>query len=93
MIKVSLFLCVISSLIISHTNAYQILVLFPFVAKSHWLMFEYLIEEMLKQGHLVTTITSFKPHRGLIMNGHENYTEILIDPAFNIKSLSIYDFT
>lgn len=49
-------------------------------------MFEYLIEEMLRHGHEVTAITSFKPHRGLILNGHKNYTEVLIDPAFDVKA-------
>lgn len=86
-LKIYLILCVIFSLITSLTDAYKILVLFPFIAKSHWLMFEYLIEEMLKHGHDVTAITSFKPHRGLILTGHENYTEILIEPAFDVKSL------
>lgn len=85
--KISLFLCIILVLISSYTDAYKILVLFPFIAKSHWLMFEYLIEEMLKHGHEVSAITSFKPHRGLILTGHKNYTEILIDPAFDVKTL------
>ncbi|XP_063705004.1 UDP-glycosyltransferase UGT4-like [Culicoides brevitarsis] len=68
-------------------NSYKILVLFPFTAKSHWLMFEYLIEELLRREHEVTAITSFKPDRGLLLNGHENYTEILIDPPFNPDSM------
>lgn len=84
--RISFILCIIPVLISSHTDAYKILVLFPFTAKSHWLMFEYLIEEMLRHGHEVTAITSFKPHRGLILNGHKNYTEVLIDPAFDVKA-------
>lgn len=87
MIRISLVLFVISSLITLNTDAYRILVLFPFVAKSHWLMFEYLIEELLKEGHLVTAITSFKPDRGLILSSHDNYTEVLIDPVFDVNSL------
>uniref|UniRef100_A0A336LLS6 UDP-glucuronosyltransferase n=1 Tax=Culicoides sonorensis TaxID=179676 RepID=A0A336LLS6_CULSO len=86
-INLLLILTLILCFLDSNTDAYKILVLFPFIAKSHWLLFEYLIEELLEHGHEVTAITSFKPDRGLTLNGHENYTEVLIEPPFDRKKM------
>lgn len=65
-------------------NAYEILFLTPFNAKSHWILMERIIETLLNRQHHVTTITNFK------WNGPKpaNYTEILIDPPLNFESYS-----
>lgn len=62
-------------------SGFNVLVLFPFIAKSHWLRFEYVIEELINRGHSVTAITSFKPQQRL-----RNYTEILIDPPYDVHT-------
>ncbi|XP_055588576.1 UDP-glycosyltransferase UGT4-like [Uranotaenia lowii] len=57
----------------------KILVLVPFPAPSHWLWLEHFVQELLNRGHMVTAITNFaSPEK------HENYTEILIDPPYDI---------
>ncbi|XP_053673812.1 uncharacterized protein LOC128724073 [Anopheles nili] len=57
----------------------KVLFLVPFPAPSHWLWIEHFVKELLARGHEVTAITNFpakEPHR--------NYTEILIDPPYDI---------
>uniref|UniRef100_A0A182KAS7 UDP-glycosyltransferases domain-containing protein n=1 Tax=Anopheles christyi TaxID=43041 RepID=A0A182KAS7_9DIPT len=57
----------------------KILFLVPFPAPSHWLWIEHFVKELLSRGHEVTAISNFpakEPHR--------NYTEILIDPPYDI---------
>uniref|UniRef100_W8BZE5 UDP-glucuronosyltransferase n=1 Tax=Ceratitis capitata TaxID=7213 RepID=W8BZE5_CERCA len=59
------------------TNGAKILAVFSFPGKSHYMMHNTLIEELLKHGHQVTAIT------GLTLGPEKlgsNYTEILIDP-------------
>lgn len=58
----------------------------PINGKSHWNYMQVFIKEFLRRGHEVTSITS------IAMGGkkHENYTEVLIDPPFNIRGFSEY---
>lgn len=57
----------------------KILVLVPFPAPSHWLWLEHFVQELLERGHQVTAISNFAAKER-----HPNYTEILIDPPFDI---------
>lgn len=65
-------------------SCYKILFLTPFNGKSHWVLMETIIEALLDRHHEVTTITNFK------WNGPKpaNYTEILIDPPFDMETFS-----
>ncbi|ETN60503.1 UDP-glucuronosyltransferase 2B28 [Anopheles darlingi] len=57
----------------------KVLFLVPFPAPSHWLWIEHFIKELLTRGHEVTAITNFAAKEL-----HPNYTEILIDPPYDI---------
>ncbi|XP_058818746.1 UDP-glycosyltransferase UGT5-like [Topomyia yanbarensis] len=57
----------------------KILVLVPFPAPSHWLWLEHFVQELLDREHEVTAITNFAASEQ-----HPNYTEILIDPPFDM---------
>lgn len=73
-------LCALATVVQGH----HILFLVPMNGKSHWNYMQVFIKELLNRGHQITCITSmsigdFKP---------ENYTEILIDPPFNMQNIS-----
>lgn len=57
----------------------KILVLVPFPAPSHWLWLNHFIQELLERGHQITAIANFPAK-----SPHANYTEILIDPPYDI---------
>uniref|UniRef100_A0A1Y9H2X1 Uncharacterized protein n=1 Tax=Anopheles dirus TaxID=7168 RepID=A0A1Y9H2X1_9DIPT len=57
----------------------KILFLVPFPAPSHWLWIEHFVKELLSRGHELTAITNFAAKES-----HRNYTEILIDPPYDI---------
>lgn len=61
------------------TSCSKILVLVPFPAPSHWLWLDHFVQELLHRNHQVTAITNF-PTKAQ----HPNYTEILIDPPYDI---------
>lgn len=65
-------------------HGYRILVLVPINRSSHWNYMQVFIKELLTRGHEVTCITSIK------LTGHkyENYTEILIDPPYDMQNIS-----
>lgn len=65
-------------------KCYNILLLIPFTGSSHWLFFEHFIRELDFRGHSVTCITG-KPLTGKISS---NYTEIPIDPPYDLVSAS-----
>ncbi|KAG5674368.1 hypothetical protein PVAND_004342 [Polypedilum vanderplanki] len=58
----------------------------PFVRPSHFLMLKVFIEELLNKGHEVTAITTL-PYN----DKTTNYTEILIDPAWNPSNIILKD--
>ncbi|XP_053692178.1 UDP-glycosyltransferase UGT5-like [Sabethes cyaneus] len=60
-------------------NCSKILVLVPFPAHSHWLWLEHFVLELLDRGHQVTAVTNFAA-----TEPHPNYTEVVIDPPFDI---------
>lgn len=63
-------------------NAYKVLVLCPMNGKSHFLYMSTFAHALLDRGHEVTYLTSGSlSHLKLA-----NYTEVLIDPPFNVPS-------
>jgi glucuronosyltransferase len=72
---------ILFSSLITTAKSSKILVLVAFPGKSHWLMFEHVIKELLARGHEVTTITNYP-----LSGRFENYHEYLIHPQFNFES-------
>lgn len=64
-------------------QSHKILVLMPMNGKSHMNYMQVLIRELIIQNHEVSCITSI-PLSGTKPN---NYTEILIDPPFNMDRM------
>ena len=52
-----------------------------FPGKSHWLMFEHVIKELLNRGHEVTAITGYQ-----LDTNSSNYKEVLINPIWDFGS-------
>lgn len=61
--------------------------LMPINGKSHMNYIDIFIRELISRGHEVTYITS------IAMSGTkpDNYTEVLIDPPFDVEFLSEYE--
>lgn len=76
-------LCVFS--LSGHVFAHKILFLAPVNGKSHWNYLKVFIEELVNRGHELTCITSISMGE----NKLDNYTEILIDPAFFMGTISM----
>lgn len=78
--KISLGVTVIILLCaVGLSSAGNVLFLVPFNGPSHWMFLSNFIKELLNRGHHLTAITGL-PYRG---GAHQNYTEILIDPAYD----------
>lgn len=75
-----MFVCAFATAV----QAYKVLVLVPINGKSHWNYMQVFVKEFLNRGHEVTAITSI----ALGGKKHNNYTEILINPPFDMQSLS-----
>lgn len=45
------------------TEAYRILAIFPFCGRSHYMMFDVLVNGLLKRGHRVDIVTCFPPKK------------------------------
>lgn len=67
-------------------HGYKILMMVPINGKSHWNYMESFVKALIDRGHQVTCITSIK----LSGPKPDNYTEILIDPPFNMQNISKY---
>lgn len=63
-------------------NAYQVLVLGPMNGKSHFLYVSTFVRALLDRGHVVTYLTSMSLNHLKLAN----YTEVLIDPPFDLMS-------
>ncbi|XP_031632283.1 UDP-glucuronosyltransferase 1-8-like isoform X2 [Contarinia nasturtii] len=59
----------------------------PFPAPSHWYWLKNFSEELLKRGHYVTAVTSYRRPQP-----HPNYTEIIIHPPYNFSDFPASDF-
>eukprot|EP00099_Drosophila_melanogaster_P005248 NP_001246079.1 uncharacterized protein Dmel_CG10178, isoform B [Drosophila melanogaster] len=57
----------------------RILFMGPFPAPSHWLWLEHFQNDLLRQGHHVTSVNNHPTK-----HPHENLTEIIISPSFDI---------
>ncbi|XP_070496786.1 UDP-glycosyltransferase UGT4-like [Chironomus tepperi] len=64
-------------LILHASTSSRILFLVAFPGKSHWLMFQPVINELLNRGHEVTAITHYP-----LKTDSGNYKEILINPPW-----------
>lgn len=65
-------------------QCYNILLLAPYNGHSHWLFLSNFIQELVSRGHAVTAITGIT-----LADKHPyNYTEILIDPVFDVEGYS-----
>ncbi|XP_054737750.1 UDP-glucosyltransferase 2-like [Anastrepha obliqua] len=78
------------------TDGAKILAVYSFAGRSHFMMHRALISELVKHGHQVTMITALTLEP---LKLGSNYTEILIEPEFDIRkdaqehfgAISIYD--
>lgn len=79
------FLCVL--LPATSVQGHKILVIVPMHGKSHWNYMKVFIDELINRGHELTCITNIS------MGKHKptNYTEILIDPPYEIQNLGEFD--
>lgn len=66
-------------LLLSLTTASKILVVSPTPFVGQWLYFEEFIKSLLKEGHEVTAVASYK-----VRKYHENFSEYLV-PAFDYQ--------
>lgn len=69
----------------SITYAYNILVLAPFPYRGNWIFIESIIDNLLKKGHSVTTISPYK-FRDFLDYKSENLREYII-PEYPIENL------
>ncbi|XP_067624755.1 UDP-glucosyltransferase 2-like isoform X2 [Eurosta solidaginis] len=74
-----LLLCLAALLLPLSSTAYNVLFMGPFPAPSHWMWLEHFLRDLLRRGHHVTAITNHPTKYP-----HENLTEIIIDPKFDI---------
>ncbi|CAO1355349.1 unnamed protein product, partial [Diamesa hyperborea] len=79
--KLILLLAVFTVAAVSDVNSSKILFLVSFAGKSHWMMFEHVIYELLNKGHEVTAITHYQ-----LKTDSKNYREIIIDPPWDWDS-------
>ncbi|XP_049301320.1 uncharacterized protein LOC125774984 [Anopheles funestus] len=66
-------------------NGAKILLVSSFPGMSHWLMFEHIVQELLRRGHELTAITSYRL-RSEGINHTARYHEILIDPVYDFEA-------
>lgn len=70
----------------SIASGYKILFLVPFNGPSHWILSQNFAKELVNRGHEVTAIVNTP-----ISNFKSpNYTEILIDPPFDLSIVCKY---
>lgn len=67
-------------------EGYKILMLMPINGKSHMNYIQVFIRELIGRGHEVTCIT----HIPMSGAKPDNYTEVLIDPPFDMEVLGEY---
>lgn len=65
------------------SNGYKILMMGPFNGKSHFLYLQHFVRALLDRGHEVTFLTS----QSMSQLNLVNYTEVLIDPPFDVYAL------
>lgn len=77
--RLKLILLTISVWCTSFTSSYNILGLFPYPAKSHFVVFEALLTELAKRGHNVTVYSSFPRNEPI-----SNYREVSVAKCFSL---------
>lgn len=76
---------IIFSLIAISSGA-KILFLGPFPGPSHWFLLQNFIKELVNRGHEVTAIVN----KEINNFSSPNYTEILIDPPYDLSQVCRY---
>ncbi|XP_017015599.3 UDP-glycosyltransferase UGT5-like [Drosophila takahashii] len=79
-------------------EGYKILAVYAYPGKSHFMMHNALIRELVESGHQVTMITAFSLEKEQLGS---NYTEILIEPVYdywqdvkmNFKAHHLFELT
>lgn len=66
-------------------NGAKILLVSAFPGMSHWLMFEHIIHELLRRGHELTAISSYRL-RTDGANYTDRYHEVLIEPIYDFEA-------
>ncbi|XP_055531216.1 UDP-glycosyltransferase UGT5-like [Wyeomyia smithii] len=96
MMKIQLLfsVLVLASVAWQPSQSSRILAVFAFPGRSHWMMIDAIINELLDRGHQVTCIANYPLSRGQ----HENYTDIRIAPIYDfwkksVRVESLYDLT
>lgn len=70
-------------MLLSITNGHKILFMVPFNGPSHWILMQNFVKALVERGHEVTAIVNAP-----ITKFHSpNYTEILIEPPFDVKQI------
>ncbi|XP_031625276.1 UDP-glucuronosyltransferase 1-7-like [Contarinia nasturtii] len=74
-------------MLLSITNGYKILFMVPFNWPSHWILLQHFVKALVERGHHVTAVVNIP-----IKNFQSpNYTEILIDPPFELEKVFSMD--
>ncbi|XP_055640860.1 UDP-glucosyltransferase 2-like [Toxorhynchites rutilus septentrionalis] len=69
-------------MILAHCDGAKILFVTSFPVKSHWLLFQHIIGELINRGHEITAITNYKLD---VIVDKNRYREVLIHPTFEFK--------
>lgn len=77
---------VVLSVLATLANGYNILVLGPHMAKSHWMFMSSFVKALIDRGHEITYLTS----NSLKNLNLANYTEVLIDPPLDLHAKSMH---
>lgn len=77
-----LAMILILALNIEQTSTSNILALFPYPLKSHFIMFDSLLVELAKRGHNVTVVNTF-PKKTPV----QNYTDINVSSCFQLPAI------
>ncbi|XP_035737140.1 UDP-glucuronosyltransferase-like isoform X1 [Vespa mandarinia] len=73
--KTLLWIILCMSLCLTLSQGYRILGIFPFLGKSHFVMFENLCKGLVKKGHQVDMISSYPLKKPFV-----NYTDLIVVP-------------
>ncbi|KAK2582185.1 hypothetical protein KPH14_004541 [Odynerus spinipes] len=74
--NLSLVIIVVLSIVFGTTEAARILAIFPFQARSHYIVYEPLLKKLVERGHEVVSISHF-PQKQKILN----FTDVDISPT------------
>lgn len=85
MLKLYFWALLCAFALIKSVQSHKVLVLVPLNGKSHWFYMQAFVKELIERGHEVTCVTSIA-----MESKPKNYTEILIDPPFDMQNIGTY---